>query len=50
MSNSGNGGFISFVLWLIITVIISAITDSIWAGIIGGTIAIFVIAYLLTKD
>lgn len=50
MSNSGNGGFISFVLWLIIAVIIGAITDSVWAGIIGGTVAILLIAYLLTKD
>lgn len=50
MSNSGNGGFISFVLWIIISGIITAITDSVWIGIIGGTIAIFAIAYLLTKD
>ena len=50
MSNSGNGGFISFVLWLIISVIIGAITDSVWIGIIGGTVAILTIAYLLTKD
>lgn len=50
MSNSGNGGFISFVLWLIISIIIGAIADSAWIGIIGGTISILVIAYLLTKD
>lgn len=50
MSNSGNGGFISFIVWLIISVIIGAIADSVWIGLIGGTIAILVIAYLLTKD
>ncbi|MBO7230752.1 MAG: hypothetical protein J6V20_05005 [Bacteroidaceae bacterium] len=50
MSSSGNGGCISFVLWLIISVIITAITDSVLAGMIGGGIAIFAIAYLLTKD
>lgn len=50
MSSSGNGGFISFVLWLIISGVITAITGSGWIGVIGGTIAIFAIAYFLTKD
>lgn len=50
MSNSGNGGCISFVLWLIISAIITAITDSVFVGMIGGGIAILAIAYLLTKD
>lgn len=50
MSNNGNGGFISFIVWIIISLIIGAIFESVWIGLIGGTIAIFVIAYLLTKD
>lgn len=50
MSSSGNGSFISFVLWLIISVIIGLITGNGWIGVIGGTIAIFAIAFFLTKD
>ncbi len=50
MSNSNNGGCISFILWLIISFIISVITDSLWIGMIGGVIVILIIAYLLTKD
>lgn len=50
MSNSGNGGFISFIVWLILSIIIGAITDSVWIGLIGGTIGILAISYLLTRD
>ncbi|MBR5237100.1 MAG: hypothetical protein IKV26_00135 [Paludibacteraceae bacterium] len=50
MSSSGNGGFISFVLWVIFSLIIGAITESVLIGMIGGGIAILIIAYLLTKD
>ena len=50
MNNSENGGCISFILWLIISFIFSAITKSVWIGMIAGGIVILIIAYLLTKD
>mgnify|MGYP007119939486 CR=1 FL=1 len=40
MSSSGNGGCISFVLWNIISAIVVAITDSVFAGIVSGETAI----------
>mgnify|MGYP003436243767 len=51
MSNSGNGGcLISAVVWFIISAIITAITDSVGIGMLGGTIAMIIIIYQLTKD
>lgn len=50
MSSSGNGGFISFIIWVIASLIIGAITESVWIGMIGGGIVILFIAYELTKD
>lgn len=50
MNNSGNGGCISLILWLVISFIITAITESVWLGLIGGGIVILLIAYFLTKD
>ncbi len=50
MSSSGNGGFISFILWIIASLIIGAITESVLGGMIGGGVVILIIAYLLTRD
>lgn len=50
MSSSSGGGCISAILWFIISAIITAITDSVFIGMLGGGIAILFIAYLLTRD
>ena len=50
MNDSQKGGCISFVIWLIITIVISALSKSVWIGLISGTAAILLIAYFITKD
>ncbi len=44
------GGCLSLILWIVFSAIIGAITESVWAGIIGGGLAVLLIAYFITKD
>lgn len=50
MTDYQGGRCISFIIWLVVAIIVSSITKSVFLGIVIATVVILGIAYYLTKD